>query len=296
MYHTLLWWSSLAALGLGVGVIAGMFGVGGGFLLTPLLILIFRVRPDIAVGTGLCQMIGVAVAALLRHMRLKQGELKIDWIMMAGSLLGVGLGARTVTFLDALGTLHWHGRAIPAAKFWLSVGYIVLLGGVASWVARDAKRPARTGTAPAPPGPLVRLRWPPPLTQLPRAGHRVSAPLLAYLGLGLGFLSGLLGIGGGVALMPLLVYGIGMRMRVAAGTGILMLLATSLVGTAVHARLGHVNLTMAVTLLVGSTLGAQVGAVLTSRMDGQRLRGVFAILVACTALAVAWDLAETVLG
>jgi uncharacterized membrane protein YfcA len=112
----------------------------------------------------------------------------------------------------------------------------------------------------------------------------------------MGFLSGLLGIGGGVALMPILLYGIGLRVHMAAGTGILVLLATSVLGTIAHARAGHVNLGMAMTLLVGSALGAQVGAMLTARLDGQRLRGYFVYLVVLTALAVAWDLLRVLLA
>ena len=294
MEQGIVWWGGLAALGLGVGVVAGMFGVGGGFLLTPLLVLLFRVPAEIAVGTGLCQMIGVALAALIRHHRLGQGEIKVDCIMMAGSLLGVGLGARTVTALSEMGTVTVGSQPISAARLGLSLGYILLLGGVAAWMARDACRPSFPEKGPLPPGPLARLRLP-PTTYLPRSGHRVSTLLLSYLGLGMGFLSGLLGIGGGVALMPVLLYGIGMRVRIAAGTGILVLLVTSLVGTLTHARMGHVDLGMAMMLLVGSTTGAQVGATLTARLEGQRLRGLFACLVLCTAAAVAWDLLRKLL-
>ncbi len=253
MGETLFGWIGLAALGLGVGVVAGMFGVGGGFLLTPLLAVFFRLPLPVAIGTGLCQMIGVATAALLRHQRLGQGEIKMDWLMLPGSLLGVGLGAQCVERLTALGTLAISSHAVPQAKLWLSLSYVGLLGIVAFWMMRDARRV--TGAGGPSPGPLTRLRWP-PMTRLPRTGLPVSSPLVAYLGLGMGFLSGLLGIGGGVALMPVLLYGFGMRVQAAAGTGILVLLATCLTGTAVHARLGHVRLDMALVLLIGSTTGA----------------------------------------
>lgn len=294
--HGALWWCGLAGLGLSVGVIAGMFGVGGGFLMTPLLALGFGVPLPVAVGTGLCQMIGVATAALLRHARLSQGEFKMDVLMLVPSLLGVGLGERTVTALASYGqvTLAPGHPPVSAAKLAVLCAYVVLLGSVAVWMLRDAAaRPA--ATAPPRPGPLTRVPLP-PFTCLPRTGVRVSVFLVAYLGLALGFLSGLLGIGGGVALMPILVYGIGMPIRTAAGTGILVLLATSLVGTLAHARAGHVHLGMAVILLVGSTLGAQIGATLTARLDGRRLRGLFALLVAATAIAVAADVLRSVFG
>ena len=287
--HGLIWWAGLSALGLGVGVIAGMFGVGGGFLMTPLLALLFGVPLPIAVGTGLCQMIGVATSAFLRHRKLQQGEIKIDWLMMVGSLLGVGLGAQTVSALDGLGTLQINAHPIGWAKLFLSVGYVVLLSLIALWMARDSRRPSLPPGTPALPGPLIKIAIP-PYTVLPRARHTISVPLIAYLGLAMGFLSGLLGIGGGVALMPILIYGIGMRVRMAAGTGILVLLVTSLFGTLAHARAGHVDLPIALTLLAGSAIGAQIGASLTANMDGRKLRGFFVYLVVATVFAVLWDL------
>lgn len=288
----MFWWAGLTLLGLVVGVVAGMFGVGGGFLLTPLLALVFRVPLEQAVGTGLCQMIGVATAALLRHQRLGQGEVKIDWMMMAGSLLGVGLGARAVTSLGALGLVTIAGHGIGAARLWLSLSYVMLLGGVAAWMLTDARRPRTLAVVP---GPLTRLPFP-PFTRLPRTGFRVSSPLMAYIGLAVGFLSGLLGVGGGVALMPVLMYGFGLPIRTAAGTGILVLLATSIVGTLAHARLGHVHLGMATAMLIGSTLGAQIGAGLTARLPAPHLRGLFGGVVGLTAVAVAWDLVRTLLA
>ncbi len=282
-------------LGFGVGIIAGMFGVGGGFLMTPMLAVLFRVPLDVAVGTGMCQMIGVGVAALSRHRKLKQGEIAIDALMLPGSVLGVGLGAQTVAMLGTIGALRIGEHRISASHFGLSVSYIVVLAGVAFWMGRDARRPMRPLDEKTPPGLLARLPLP-PYALLPRSEQRVSAIVIAYLGLATGFLSGLLGMGGGVILMPILIYGIGMRTRTAAGTGILVLVATSLVGTAVHAWNGHVHLGMAMMLLVGSTLGAQVGALLTAKTDGQKLRRAFVWLVLLTMAAVCWDLLRVLLA
>jgi hypothetical protein len=290
---SLLWWVGLALTGLAVGVVSGLFGVGGGFLMTPLLTVVFRLPMPVAVGTGLCQMIGVAMSALLRHHKLGQGEIKIDWLMMAGSLLGVGLGADAVNALDVMGAvmLRPGGPPVPWAKVGLSLGYVVLLVGIAFWMGRDlAQRRAGEEDAP-PPGPLTRVPWP-PYTLLPRTGRRISAPLVGYLGLLMGFLSGLLGIGGGVALMPILLYGIGMPLRTAAGTGVLVLLVTCMAGTVAHAQAGHVLLGVALVLLAGSGAGAQIGATLTARLDARRLRGYFVYIVALTAVAVLWNLVK----
>src|SRR5207249_604787 len=94
---------AVVALGLGVGFLAGLFGVGGGFLLTPLLHSLLRVPLEIAVGSGLCQMIGTATTALLRHRRMRQGELRIDLLMLGGTLIGVDAGTRLMDLLGRLG-------------------------------------------------------------------------------------------------------------------------------------------------------------------------------------------------
>src|SRR5205823_4052444 len=141
--------------------------------------------------------------------------------------------------------------------------YVVVLSSVAGWMIHDAH--VRPAGAPAGEGPLTRIRLP-PYTWLPRAARRVSVVVIAYVGLLLGFLSGLVGMGGGVVLMPILIYGLGVPIRMAAGTGILALVVSALAGTWAHARLGHVDLRIAMMLLIGSTLGATVGATITSRM------------------------------
>ncbi|HVK02110.1 MAG TPA: sulfite exporter TauE/SafE family protein [Armatimonadaceae bacterium] len=287
-----LWWLLLAALGLVVGVIAGMFGVGGGFILTPLLVLLFKIPPGIAVGTGLCQMIGVSVAAQIRYTRLREGEAKLGWMMVAGGVLGVTAGTRVLSQLSRSGEVTLgvlNARPIPADELYLSLGYVLLLSGIAAWMSRDLRRPAPIGAPPA--GPLTRVELP-PMTVMPRTGRRLSAPLVGLIGLALGGLAGVLGVAGGVILTPLLVYGVGMRLRTAAATGVVLLLATSVVGTISHALEGRVHLGIAITLLIGSTFGAQVGALLTTRLEPKRLSFLFIGLVAMTGLAVAWNLAR----
>jgi uncharacterized membrane protein YfcA len=287
-----LWWTAISLLGLVVGFVGGMFGVGGNFLLIPLLHVVFGVPLEIAVGTSLCQIIGTGVAALRRHQRLRQGEIKIDWIMLAGGLVGAETGARLLSHLAALGTLVLLGHPITAVKLILSLTYIVVLFTVALWMLHDAR--VRPANAPLRPGPLTRIPIP-PITHLPNSDRDVSVLALACLGLLMGFLSGLVGMGGGVVLMPILIYGLGMRVRMAAGTGILVLVASAVAGTIAHARMGNVHLGLAMTLLAGSTLGAPLGATLTYHMDGRRLRGLFAYLVLVTAAAVLWDLLRILL-
>jgi uncharacterized membrane protein YfcA len=279
----------LGVLGLVIGLIGGMFGLGGGFLTVPLLYVVFGVPIEQAVATGLSTGIGTAVAAWRRHSRLKQAEDKVDWLMLPGSLLGVGLGSTTFRWLEEKGVVAISGHSISAARFGISIGYVILLSFVGIWVVIDAHK---RGSAPLGPGILTKL-YLPPMTNLPRSGRKVSVFVLAYLGLFLGFLGGLLGLGGGILLVPILLYGIGMRMKNAAGTGILLLIGTTTLGTFQHAK--HVLLVPVMLLLAGSTLAAPFGANLTSNMDGRKLRTIFGALVLVTAVAVLWNLWNSIL-
>lgn len=279
----------LVLLGLAVGYVAGLFGVGGGFLLTPLLSVVFGVPLEIAVGTGLCQMVGTAVAALLRHRRLGQGEIRFDLLMLAGSLIGVDAGARVLAALGAAGAVTVGGAQVPAVRLIVQLSYVVLLLCAAIVFWREGRGPyddldyVRSGT-------LGRLRLP-PLVDLPAVPLRgVSAMVVAYVGLALGFVSGLLGIGGGVALMPVLIYGFGFPIRQAAGTGIVALSVTAVAGTIVHARAGHVHLGLAMVLFVGATVSAQLGARASRRLPARTMRRTFAVLLLGAVAAIAWDL------
>lgn len=290
--HSAAWWAGIGFLGLAVGVVGGMFGVGGNFFLIPLLNIAFEVPLPVAVGTGLCQVIGSATAALVRHSRLKQGETAVGWIMMGGAVFGSQIGANALGALMRAGHVNVLSRDVSLVKLVLSLTFAAILLTVAVAMARDARN--RPASEPLGPGPLTRLRIPPMIT-LSRSERRVSATVLAVLGLALGFLNGLVGMGGGVVLLPLLLYGVGMRLRMAAATGVVTLVASAFAGTYAHAVQGHVHLGLAMTLLAGSTLGAPVGATISSRVDGRKLRALFAALICLTAVAVLWDLVSAFL-
>jgi uncharacterized membrane protein YfcA len=284
--HVSLW--ALAALGVGVGFVAGLFGLGGGFILTPLLSVLLKIPLPIAVGSGLCQMVGTATVAFLRHQKLRQGEPRFDFVMMGGSLLGVMAGARVVRLLEAAGDITIAGRTIPLMSFVLYASYLVFLLGSAATLFRRGG--ATEALAYVRRGPLARIELP-PLVDLPRVSlPRVSATVIAYIGLALGFVSGLLGVGGGIALMPILIYGFGFPIKQAAGTGIFMLLVTSVGGTIAHAREGNVHLGLSLVLLCGATLSAQFGALATHRLSAGFLRRGLAELILLTALAIVWAL------
>lgn len=279
---------AVVALGVGVGYVAGMFGVGGGFMLTPMLHVALGVPLPIAVGTGLCQMVGTALAALLRHRRVGQGEIRFDLLMLPGSVVGVDAGARALAALSRMGEVHLWGRSVPTVILVAQLSYAALFLTVAVVFWIQGRAP---GAHLSPrPGPLVRFRLG-PRVDLPSASLRsVSAILIAYLGLASGFLSGLLGIGGGVALMPVLIYGFGFSIRQAAGTGIFVLFCSAVAGTMVHGLRGNVHLGLAMAILVGSSLSAQAGALATRRLPPPVLKKSFALVILLAVAAIVFDL------
>ena len=286
---------ALAGAGLVVGYIAGMFGVGGGFLLTPLLMYGFGVPAPIAVGSALCQKCGTSLASFLKYRHLGLGEPRIDVVMLGGSLIGVDAGTRLLGYLTRLD--RWRvgsGPPVPAVNVILDVLFVVMLSLIAAhtfhdaWSTRGADSLDDEQTRP---GALVTRIRVPPYVDLPRVGlDRVSVPLLCYLGLLLGLASGLMGIGGGVLFMPILLHGFGLSARNAAGTGILLLFATVVVGTIEQAMRGYVSLELAMAILIGSSVGSQLGALSTLYLPNRTLRFAFSVLVAATVVLIAWDL------
>jgi len=278
-----VWLPAVALLGLVVGLIAGMFGVGGGFLLVPLLNVVLGVPWPIAVGAGLCQTIATALGALLRYRAMGHAESRFDIMLLGGSFLGVDAGARMLEYLKTASSFDIGGRSITAVNLILPIGYTLLFAITAAllWF-----KPSPRDDAPTKPGPLARLRIP-PLTNLPVAGlSGVSGLVVATVGFGNGVLAGLLGIGGGITLIPIMLYGFGFDIKKTAGTGIVVVLVVALVGTVQHARLGNVHLGLAMTLMVGSALAAQVGASLTRTLQPSTMRKSLAIVLAITLVGI----------
>ncbi|MBK7579121.1 MAG: sulfite exporter TauE/SafE family protein [Myxococcales bacterium] len=284
---------ALIALGVFVGFVAGLFGIGGGFILTPLLSVVLDVPLPIAIGSGLCQMVGTATVALLKHRKLRQGEVRFDFLMLGGALLGVSAGARSVKYLETTGSVQIGGGTIPTSMLVLYGGYILFLIGSAVSLVRRSSGDVDT-LAYVRRGPLANIQLPPYVDFPTLPLTRVSAPVVAYIGLALGYLSGLLGVGGGIALIPTLLYGFGFPIRQAAGTGILVLVVTAVSGTLAHAANGYVHLPMSLTLLAGASISAQFGALATSRLSAGVLRRGLASLILLTLVALVWSLARRV--
>jgi uncharacterized membrane protein YfcA len=270
-------WLLMVALGGLVGVLSGMFGVGGGFLTTPLLIF-YGIPPTVAVASATTQITGASVSGAYAHWRRGGVDFKMSVVMIAGGAVGSLAGAGLFRLLQASGQID------------LVIGflYVLLLGGIGGLMLKDA---------------LVALGWVKLETPTDRPRHNrwvAGLPLRwrfyssgLYLSpiapLALGFIAGmmtvLLGIGGGFILVPAMIYLLGMAARVVVGTSLVMILAVSAVTTMIHATTTHaVDIVLAGLLLVGGVIGAQYGAILATRLKPDLLRFALAAIILLVAL------------
>jgi uncharacterized membrane protein YfcA len=262
----------MIGLGLVVGLLSGMFGVGGGFLTTPLLIF-YGIPPTVAVASSTTQITGVSVSGAMAHMRRGGIDLKIALVMIAGGMVGSLLGAVLFKMLQKTGQID------------LVIGslYVLILAYIGVLMLKDAL--VTLGYLPASnkAGRPRHNRW---VASLPMrwrfyaSGIYISPLAPLALGFGAGMLTVFLGIGGGFVLVPAMIYLLGMPARVVIGTSLVIILAISAVTTMVHSLTTHaVDIVLAGLLLVGGVVGAQYGAMLTTRLKPDYLRLALAIVI-----------------
>ncbi|SFS04091.1 sulfite exporter TauE/SafE family protein [Sphingomonas jatrophae] len=269
----------IVALGLGVGVLSGMFGVGGGFLTTPLLIF-YGIPPAVAVASSATQITGASVSGVMAHMQRGGVDVKMGWVLVAGGAVGSVAGGYAFAALQASGQIDTV----------VAVLYVVLLGSIGLLMAKEALGAVlavRRGTAPSAPErrhhPLVAVlpfRW-----RFNRSGLYISPLAPFLLGLGTGVLTVLLGVGGGFVLVPAMIYGLRMSTRTVVGTSLFQILFVTAATTMVHALTTQaVDIVLAVLLLIGSVTGAQLGAGFAMRIKPEYLRLALAFMVLTVAL------------
>jgi uncharacterized protein len=269
-------------LGAAVGLLSGMFGVGGGFLTTPLLIF-YGIPPTVAAASSASQVTGASVSGLLAHWQRGGVDPRMGAVLVAGGALGTVFGASLLTYLQQLGQ----------SDTVIAILYVLLLSSIGCLMARDAWTTirARQSGAALPPRkrrhhPLVAslpLRW-----RFYKSGLYISP--LAPLGLGFvaGILTVLLGIGGGFIMVPAMIYLFGMAARVVVGTSLFQILFVTAMTTLTHALTTQaVDIVLAILLLIGSVVGAQLGARLASRIPPDWLRLILAAIVLLVALRLA---------
>lgn len=272
----------LLALGGLTGILSGMFGVGGGFLLTPLLMFI-GVPPAVAVATSANQIIASSVSGFLAHMRRQNVDFQMGNALLAGGVIGSTLGVWLFKYLKSLGQIDLI----------IALCYVVFLGLVGGLMAAESIR-EMTGRKKKPSAAPVRAAWRERLpwqVQFTRTGIRVSYLLPLAIGFFVGVLVSLMGIGGGFFLIPAMIYVLGMPTGVVIGTSLYQIIFITANVTLLQALTTQtVDIVLAVLLLAGSVFGAQLGTRLGARLPGEQLRALLAALVLAVALKLAYGL------
>jgi uncharacterized membrane protein YfcA len=263
----------IVVLGFVVGVLSGMFGVGGGFLTTPLLIF-YGIPPTVAVASAATQITGASVSGVMVHMRRGGVDLKMGSVMILGGLFGSMVGAALFRLLQSTGQID------------VAIGclYVIILGWIGFVMLKDSLQSlgyikTNAGDTPRP----RHNRW---VASLPFRWrfHGSGLYISPVAPLALGFLAGsltvLLGIGGGFILVPAMIYLLGMPARVVIGTSLYMVLAVSAATTMVHALTTRaVDVVLAGLLLIGGVIGAQYGALMTTRLKPDYVRLALAVII-----------------
>jgi len=274
----------LLGLGAGIGFLSGVFGVGGGFLLTPLLIFI-GVPASVAVASSANQLVGASVSGVLAHYRRGNVDFKMGFTLLMGGLAGSVLGVWMFTLFARLGQI----------ELVISLCYVILLGVLGTMMGiesvRTILRQRRPGAARRR---LHRHTWMhglPLKTRFRRSQLYISALLPIGLGFGVGVLSAIMGIGGGFLMVPAMIYTLGMPTSMVPGTSLLQIIFVAANVTLLQAYTNHtVDAVLALLLLVGGVVGAQFGTRFGTRLRGEQLRFLMAILVLAVAAKLARDL------
>jgi uncharacterized membrane protein YfcA len=269
----------IVALGALTGVLSGLFGVGGGFLTTPLLIF-YGIPPTVAAASASTQVTGASVSGVIAHGKRNGVDYRMGMVMVAGGVVGAMLGALLFRFFQAIGQIDVV----------INILYVVMLGTIGILMAREALETIRPRAGKAAKGPRKR-RHHPLVAALPmrwrfyRSGLYISplAPLL--LGVIVGILTMLMGVGGGFILVPAMLYILGMSGNVVVGTSLFQIMFVTMVTTMTHAlTTKSVDIILAGLLLLGSVIGAQFGTQIALKARPEILRLVLAAIVLAVAV------------
>lgn len=274
----------ILALGAAVGFLSGLFGVGGGFVMTPLLILI-GVPPSVAVGTQANQLVGAGVSGLLSHWRRGNVDLKMGIVMLAGGVAGTGAGVLVFAALSRWG----HIDVVITLSYVALLGVIGVMMLVESLGAILRRRTAGGGRSKL--HRHGRLHGLPFKTRFAPSRLYISALPPFIIGAVGGFLVAILGVGGGFLLVPAMIYILDMPAALVAGTSLFQIVFTTGAATLMQATVnGNVDVVLALLLLVGGVVGAPLGARAGVGLRGEHARALLASLVVVVAARLAWDL------
>jgi hypothetical protein len=278
--------NALVLIGVGatVGFVQGMLG-SGGFLLTPLLIML-GISPQVAAASAVCAIAGASVSGTFTHLRAGHVDMKMGLLLLVGGVTGGGIGTILAKILGALGNLDVV-IILCYVVFMAVIGVTMFVGGLTSQVQGDVEKPAETAV-------LRFLGRLPMRMRFETSGVETSALSPLLLGGVVGVLAAIMGVGGGFILLPAMSYFLGMPMPVVVGTSLFQMLFTSASVTMMQAAVNHsVDAVLAAALLVGSTVGAQLGARTVAHLKGSQLKVAFSMMVLAMSLKLLNDLMQT---
>ncbi len=266
-----------------VGVLSGMFGVGGGFLMTPLLFFI-GIPPAVAVATEANQIVASSFSGVLAHLRRKTVDLKMGTVLLTGGLIGAALGVVIFNYLKSQGQVDLLVRLC----------YVVFLGIIGSLMFVESLNAIRKSRTNAGPPKRKKHNW---VHGLPlKMRFRVSGLYISVIppmmvGVLVGILSAIMGVGGGFIMVPAMIYLLGMPTKVVVGTSLFQIIFVTGFTTLLHATTNFtVDIALAVLLLVGGVIGAQIGTRLGTYLKAEQLRILLALLVIMVCAKLALDL------
>lgn len=275
----------LLAMGAAVGFLSGMFGVGGGFLITPLLIF-YNIPPAIAVATGANQVVASSVSGALVHLKKGTIDFKLGTVLLAGGVVGSTVGVWVFSLLRSVGQLD----------LFVSLLYVVLLGTVGALMLVESVRAIQRarGTLPGTAPKATQHNW---IHRLPwKMRFRTSKLFVSVIpviviGVFIGFLASIMGVGGGFIMVPALIYLLKVPTNVVVGTSLFQIIFTAAYTTIVHSATNQtVDVVLAFLLMVGGVAGAQYGARAGQKLRGEQLRALLALLVLAVAVRLGFDL------
>ncbi len=272
-------------LGLGgiVGILSGMFGVGGGFLMTPLLFFI-GIPPAVAVATEANQIVASSFSGVLAHVKRKTVDFKMGTVLLIGGLIGAAMGVQLFNILKAQGQVD----------LLVKLSYVIFLGIIGSLMffesLRAIRRSKKTGAAPK----RKKHNW---IHNLPfkmkfrTSGLYISVIPPAIVGVAVGVLAAIMGVGGGFIMVPAMIYLLGMPTKVVIGTSLFQIIFVTAFTTLLHATTNFtVDMPLAVLLLVGGVVGAQIGTRIGVKLKAEQLRILLAVMVLVVSGKLAFDL------
>ena len=277
--------NAFVLLGLGglVGVLSGMFGVGGGFLMTPLLFFI-GIPPAVAVATEANQIVASSFSGVLAHVKRRNVDFKMGGVLLIGGLIGAAVGVLVFNYLKSLGQVD----------LLVKLCYVIFLGVVGGLMFIESLRALRKSKRISASKLRKKRTWIHALPLKMRfrvSGLYISAIPPVLVGIVVGILAAIMGVGGGFVMVPAMIYLLGMPTKVVVGTSLFQIIFVTAFTTMLHATTNYtVDMVLAVLLLVGGVIGAQFGTMIGAKLKAEQLRILLALMVLLVCAKLAFDL------